>query len=288
VRYAFIKVHRTEFPVKAMCRVLRVGRSGYYDWLTRPQSSRRRRREELTGQVRRVHQESGGIYGSPRVCVELKEQGVAVCRGTVAKLMKEAGIRSVVARRFVPRTTDLRHDHPVAGNVLGRNFTADEPDRVWCTDVTCVRTGQGWLYVAGVMDLCTRGIVGWAAADTCTTALCLAAPEMALERRRPAPGLVHHSDRGVQYASEAYQSVLARHGIVGSMSRKGDCYDNAAMESFWSSYKREEVYAREGPYATRQEARAGFFEYTECWYNRRRRHSSLGYRSPMAFEASLN
>jgi len=289
VRYRFIQEHRTEFPVAKACAVLRVSRSGYYDWLSRPASAAQRRRAELTERIRRAHQESRQLYGSPRVHAELKAQGVSVCRDTVARLMAKAGIRGRAHKRFVVRTTDSDHAHAAAANLLGRDFDqAKEPDRLWCADVTAIWTDQGWLYLAAVMDLCSRRIVGWAMADHVRAELCLDALAMALERRRPGPGLIHHSDRGVQYACDQYQALLATHGITCSMSRRGDCYDNAAMESFNSTFKRELVYQRKTPYATHAQARAEIFEYIECWYNTRRRHSSLGYVSPVAFEASLN
>jgi putative transposase len=289
VRYQFIKEHREELPVQAMCRVLGVSRSGYYDWLSRPASAAQHRREELTGRIRQVHAESRQLYGSPRVHAELKAQGVSVCQDTVARLMARAGIRGMAHKRFVVRTTDSDHAHAAAPNLLGRDFDqARELDRLWCADVTAIWTLQGWLYLAAVMDLCSRRIVGWAMADHVRAELCTDALAMALERRSPGAGLVHHSDRGVQYACDEYQGLLGEHGITCSMSRRGDCYDNAAMESFNSTFKRELVYQRKTPYATHAQARAEVFEYIECWYNARRRHSSLGYVSPVAFEASLN
>jgi transposase InsO family protein len=289
VRYAFIKEHREELPVRQMCRVLQVSRSGYYDWLTRPAGARQRRQEELTERIRQAHADSRQLYGAPRIHAELNEQGVNVCENTVARLMSRAGIRSKAQKRFVARTTDSDHAHAVAGNLLGRDFDrAKGPDRLWCADLTCIWTDQGWLYLAAVMDLCSRRIVGWAMADHVRAELCTGALAMALERRSPDRGLVHHSDRGVQYACADYQALLEAHGIACSMSRRGDCYDNAAMESFFSSFKRELVYQRQTPYADHGQAKAEVFEYIECWYNRRRRHSSLGYVSPVEFEASLN
>jgi putative transposase len=220
----------------------------------------------------------------------LNDGGVKVCRNTVAKLMKKAGIASKVRRRFAVRTTDSRHDHPVAVNVLERRFDVDawqKPDQAWCTDITCVwTTDQGWLYLAAVMDLCSRRIVGWAMADHLRAELCLDALGMALEQRRPGQGLLHHSDRGVQYACEAYQSLLEERGITCSMSGVGNCYDNAAMESFFGTLKTELVYHER--YATHEQARRSIFEYVEVFYNRQRRHSALGYRSPVAFEAVRN
>ena len=291
MRYAFIREHASrELAVATMCRVLQVSRSGYYDWLGRPKSRRRARQEQLTEQIRRAHADSRQLYGSPRVAAELKGRGVRVCENTVARYMRAAGLASRARKRFVVRTTDARHEHPVAANKLGRRFDAGdwpEPNQAWCTDVTCVWTGQqGWLYLAAVMDLCSRRIVGWAMADHLRAELCLEALGMALEQRRPTEGLLHHSDRGVQYACEAYQSLLEERGITCSMSRTGNCYDNAAMESFFSTLKREEVYQR--TYATHAEARAAIFEYIEVFYNRQRRHSALDYKTPVEFEASLN
>jgi putative transposase len=292
VRYRFIEEHRKELPVKKMCQVLGVGRSGYYDWRARKDavpSERQKRREGLTGKIREAYAGSEGRYGSPRVCAELKAQGQEVCENTVAKYMKQAGIRSKAQKRFVVRTTDSSHDHPVAPNTLGRRFDVsawEAPDRAWCTDVTCVWTDEGWLYLAAVMDLCSRKIVGWAMAGHMKAELCLDALGMALEHRRPSPGLLHHSDRGVQYACDAYQGLLEAEGIECSMSRTGNCYDNAAMESFFSTLKRELVYQEH--YYTHEQARRSLFQYIEVFYNRKRRHSSLGYKSPVEFEASLN
>jgi transposase InsO family protein len=209
---------------------------------------------------------------------------------TVATLMKRAGIRSVMHRRFVARTTDSDHELPVAPNLLDRQFAAKLPDQKWCCDITYVPTGEGFLYLAAVMDVCSRRIVGWSMADHLRTELCADALAMALRSRRPGGGggggLIHHSDRGVQYASVDYQRLLQSLDIVVSMSRVGDCYDNAMMESFWGTLKTELVHHRD--YRTREEASSSIFRYIECWYNRRRRHSAIGYQSPEQFEASLN
>jgi transposase InsO family protein len=236
--------------------------------------------------IRVAHGHSRCTYGSPRVCHELKAQGVAVCENTVAKLMREQGIVSKVRKRFRVRTTDSAHRHPVAPNLLGRDFAADLPDRRWASDVTFIPTDQGWLYLAVVIDLCLRKVVGWAMADHLRAELCTEALNMALRQRRPAAGLVHHSDRGVQYACGEYRDLLERHGITCSMSRAGDCYDNAVVESFFKTLKAELVYHEH--YASREQARRSIFEYVEVFYNRRRLHSSLGYQSPEQFEAALN
>lgn len=288
MRYRFIQQHQKELPVKKMCQVLKVSRSGYYDWTRRSPSHRQQRREHLLEKIRQVHQASRQLYGSPRVHAEMKSQGEKVCENTVAKVMKHAGIRSKLRRRFVPRTTDSGHHHAVAANVLDRCFEQKQLNRTWCTDITCISTSQGWLYLAVVMDLCSRRIIGWSMAEHVKAELCINALSMALQQRRPGKGLMHHSDRGVQYACEDYQALLERCGIVCSMSRTGNCYDNAAMESFFSSFKRELVYQRQMPYATHEQARSEIFEYIECWYNRRRLHSSLGYVSPIKFEASFS
>jgi putative transposase len=203
--------------------------------------------------------------------------------------MKQAGIRSKTAKRFVVHTTDSNHEHPVASNTLERRFDVQEwqrPNQAWCTDITCVWTKEGWLYLAAVMDLCSRRIVGWAMADHLRAELCIDALTMALEDRAPGPGLLHHSDRGVQYACDAYQSLLEKQGIKCSMSRTGNCYDNAAMESFFGILKRELVHQES--YDTHEQARASIFEYVEVFYNRQRKHSTLGYLSPVEFEASIN
>jgi putative transposase len=220
------------------------------------------------------------------VHAELTDRQVDVSVNTVAKLMKQAQIRSKTRRRFVARTTDSAHELPVAANRLDRQFTAEKPDQKWCCDITYVPTRQGFLYLAVVMDLFSRKIVGWSMAEHLRTELCLAAVEMAIARRAPRAGLIHHSDRGVQYASDAYRHLLEAKGIQISMSRVGNCYDNAAMESFFGKLKTELIYHED--YATPEEARQSIFEHIECWYNRRRRHSAIGYKSPEAFEASLN
>jgi transposase InsO family protein len=291
VRFQWIAARRACYPLSVLCEALGVTRAGYYAWdkrRGRPRGERARRREGLAREVRSAHAQSRGTYGSPRVYHELKAKGVAVCENTVAKVMREQGIRSVVSRRFKVRTTDSSHDHPVAPNVLGRDFTADAPDRKWAADITYVATGQGWLYLAVVIDLCTRRVVGWAMADHLRAELCLDALDMALKRRRPAQGqgLLHHSDRGVQYACGDYRGLLREQGIACSMSRRGDCYDNAVVESFFKTLKAELVYQER--YQTREQARRSIFEYLEVFYNRRRLHSALGYVSPEQFEAGLN
>ncbi len=285
MKFAFIKEHHRSWPVAVMCRVLKVARSGFYAWRRRPPSARSRRDEELLAGIRKVHQANRELYGSPRVHRALLVEGQTVSRNTVARLMRRAKIRAKSGRRFVPRTTDSAHGRPVADNVLARDFGAQAVNHKWLADITYVATDQGWLYLAAVLDCFSRKVVGWAMADHMETDLVADALKLALHHRRPeAQKLLHHSDRGVQYASDDYQHLLARHGIACSMSGRGDCYDNAMMESFWATLKTELVHQRQ--YATREQAGQSIFEYIEVFYNRKRLHSSLGYVSPESFEAA--
>lgn len=289
MRFAWIDQHRHAFEVQRLCELLQVTRQGYYAWRERQPkepSAAQLRRQKLLEQIRQAYQASDGTYGSPRVHAELAEQQVACCVNTVAKLMRQAGLRADTPKRFVPTTTDSQHEHPVFENKLDRNFEAALPNRKWVCDITYVGTDEGFLYLAAVMDLCSRKIVGWSMAEHLRAKLCLEALNMALQNRKPGPGLLHHSDRGVQYACEAYQQQLKLMGIECSMSRVGNCYDNAAMESFWGTLKTEHVYRR--TFRSRAEAKSSIFLWIEGWYNRRRRHSALGYQSPEQFEASLN
>ncbi len=275
-----------EHPIKTMCEVLEVSRSGYYQWQGTKTSARASRTEALKGRIARVHETSRGTYGSPRVTAALHEQGETVGRHRVARLMKECGLKGRQSRRYRVRTTDSAHDNPIAPNLLAEAPAPTKPDETWVTDITYVETGEGWLYLAGVLDLYSRRLVGWAMGPSLATALPLAALHMALRRRRPAPGLLHHSDRGFQYASADYRALLAAHGCVPSMSRRGNCYDNATMEAFWSTLKHELIYRRR--FATRDEATTAIFDYVECFYNRTRLHSALGFKSPLAYESNLN
>ncbi len=272
--------------MNVMCQMLEVSRSGYYAWIDRPISSRKIRQAELTEQIRQAYELGRGVYGSPRVHAELVEQKVEVCVNTVAKLMKKARIRSKIKRRFVVGTTDSNHRFAVADNLLDREFESDRPNQKWCCDITYVPTDQGWLYLAAVMDLCSRKIVGWSMNTSLEAKLCVDALQMALNRRQPGADLLHHSDRGVQYACDQYQRLLASQGISVSMSRKANCHDNAAMESFFGTYKTESVYQEH--YQTVEQAKQAAFEYIEIFYNRQRRHSAIGYMSPEKFEANLN
>ena len=286
MKFASIHDHLQGYPVGVCCQVLRVSRSGYYAWCGRPVSGRRRRRDTLAARIHATHQGHRGRYGSPRIHQALRAEGEAVSENTVAKIMREEGIRAKAKRTFVPRTTDSIHDRLVAPNVLDRQFEATAPNRVWLSDITYIRTDEGWLYLAGVLDLFSRKLVGWSLADHLRAELAGDALEMAVCRRRPGSGLLHHSDRGIQYACDEYQGLLARHEIEVSMSGKGNCYDNAVMESFWATLKTELVH--EEHYATREQARRSIVEYIEVFYNRKRLHSSLGYVSPDAFEAGQN
>ena len=273
----FIHDHVADFPVQVMCELLGVSRGGYYAWAGRAESARAADDRALATEIRAAHEASRGRYGSPRVHAELRARGRRIGRKRVARLMRGMGLAARRRRRF-RRTTDSRHAFPIAPNLLERNFTAEAPDRVWLADLTYIWTAQGWLYLAAVLDLYTRRVVGWAMADHLRHELTLAALDMAIVRQRPAPGLVHHADRGVQYAAHGYRARLRRHGMVCSMSRKGDCWDNAPMESFFATLKGELVEAAE--YDTRDEARADLFQYIEGFYNRRRLHSGLGHLTP--------
>jgi putative transposase len=269
-----------------MCQILKVSRSGFYAWQKRPESPKAFRKQEVIEQIRNVHAKSHGIYGSPRVTLDLAEQGIKTCVNTVAKYMQEAGICSKIKRRFRVSTTDSRHDCPIAPNLLDRQFEASAPNQKWCCDITYIPTAEGFLYLAAVIDVFSRRIVGWSMADHLRAELCTEALTMAIVRRKPQAGLMHHSDRGVQYACQEYRQVLQEHGLIASMSRTGDCYDNALMESFWGSLKTE--WTHHELYPTRAEAKASVFWYMEVFYNRQRRHSAIGYMSPELFEASLN
>ena len=286
MKFAFIRDQLTAFPVEVSCRVLEVSRAGYYAWRQRPESPRQARRQTLAAKITVVHRENRCVYGSPRIFRALQAAGEQACENTVAKLMRELKLCARKKKKFVPQTTDSRHDHPVARTVLDRQFTAERPNAKWVVDITYIPTDEGWLYLAGVMDLCSRKIVGWSMTDHMQWQLVGDALEMALTQRHPPEGLLHHSDRGVQYACDDYRELLAHAGMDMSMSHKGDCWDNAVMESFWSTLKTEEVHHRH--YATRDQARASIFEYIEVFYNRKRLHSALGYLSPEVFEAGLN
>jgi transposase InsO family protein len=281
VKFEFIHAQKAHFPVEFMCEQLEVSRSGFYAWSQRPESAHQQEDQELAAEVEKVHRDSRGTYGSPRVHAELRARGRKVSRKRVARLMEQQKLEARPKRRFV-RTTDSSHGLPVAPNVLERDFSPSQPNSTWATDITYVWTGEGWLYLDVVLDLFSRRVVGWAMSEHIDTQLVLSGLQMALEGRQPPQGLLHHSDRGSQYASFDYQQALADQGIQPSMSRKGNCWDNAVAESFFSTLKMELVYRTS--FATRQEARAAIFEYIEVFYNRLRRHSTLGYLSPVDYE----
>jgi putative transposase len=283
--FRFIEDHQDRWPVRWLCQTLAVSPAGYYVWRQRSRSAGEQRRDTLLGEIRSVHAEVKARYGSPRMTAELNARGLDCSENTVANLMKAHGIRAKRPRRFV-RTTDSRHGLPVAENLLDRDFDPTAPNAAWCADITYIPTADGWLYLAVVEDLFSRRIVGWSMDATMTSRLVVDALEMAIRFRLPGEGLVAHSDRGSQYASEHYQDLLGEHGIACSMSGVAQCWDNAPVESFFASLKRELVH--DESYTTREQAKASIFEYVEVFYNRVRRHSSLGYLSPEEFERSHN
>jgi len=285
VTFRFIADHSDEWPVTWMCECLEVSASGYYAWAARPDSPTRQWRQELVRAIEEVHADVKQRYGSPRMTAELIARGQACSENTVAELMREHGIRAKTPKRFV-RTTDSNHRLPVAENILDRDFEPSGPNESWCADITYIPTHEGWLYLAVVEDLFSRMIVGWSMEATMESRLVVDALAMALAWRRPGVGLLAHSDRGSQYASEHYQRALSEEGIVCSMSSVGQCWDNAPVESFFGRLKCE--VAPGEMFATRDQARAELFEYLEVFYNRVRLHSSLGFLSPVEFERTYN
>lgn len=280
MKFAFI-AQEVAFPVETMCGVLNVSRSGYYAWKRRPKPAREKADAQLAAQVAAVHQRSRTTYGSPRVHAELKARGVRVGRKRIERLMRESGLEGRRKRRF-KRTTDSKHDGPIASNVLARKFDVVEPNRAWVTDVTAISTDEGWLFLAAILDLYSRRVVGWATSSNNDTVLALNALQAALTTRKPSPGLVHHSDRGSPYASDNYRAKLREHGVRRSMSRKGDCWDNAVAESFFATLRAELV--EHVRYSTRQAATTSVGDYIDNFYNVERRHSHLGYLNPIEFE----
>jgi transposase InsO family protein len=281
VKCAFIQAEKATFPVTVLCRVLGVSRAGFYAAQRRPAPPRVTADARLAVQIAAIHRASRRCYGSPRVHAELRARGQSTSRKRVARLMRTAGL-AARRRRAFRVTTQSRHTHPVAPNRLARQFTAPVPDRVWVTDITYLATVEGWLYLAVVVDLFSRRVVGWATSDRLGEGVALEALGMGLARRRPPPGLLHHSDRGSQYASAEYRAVLAGHGMERSMSGVGSCWDNAVAESFFATLKVE--LDHDGAGRTRAEAHRAVFDYIELFYNGERRHSTLGYLSPSAFE----
>lgn len=268
-----------------MCDLLQVSRSGYYTYVQALEQPAKTARVDLTLHLRELFLVHKRRYGSPRLAVELKASGFSCCRNTVAKLMRREGLYALSRRKYRPQTTQSGHAWPVAENLLQQQFEAEGPNQVWLADLTYVPTDEGWLYLSAVMDLYSRRIIGWKAADHLRAELAMGALGMAAKRRRPGPGLVHHSDRGVQYACGAYQSLLQDLQMTPSMSAKGNCYDNAPMESCIGTIKKECIQSRR--FRTREEATQAVFEYIEGYYNTRRRHSSLGYLSPVEFEQTI-
>ena len=281
MKYACIDHRRDRYPVRLMCRLLRVSASGYYAWRMRPESPRAKSDRTLMAEIKRVHQNSKGVYGSPKVRAELAAKGIRVGRHKVARLMRLARLRGCPKRRFRV-TTERDPSHAVAKNLLKQNFAAAAPNQRWAADITYISTREGWLYLAVVMDLYSRRIVGWSMSRWMSRRLVLAALRMAIDARDPEGALIHHSDRGSQYTSDDFRDELARHGIECSMSSTGNCYDNAVVESFFGLLKRERV--NRVRYRTREEARADLFDYIEVFYNRKRRHGYLGNISPDDFE----
>jgi putative transposase len=276
-----------DYSIARLCAMLEVTRSGYHAWLSASPSQREQTDAALVGEIKAIHAQHKGRYGAPRIQNALRIKGHSHGRKRVARLMREQGLRGRCTRRFVPRTTDSNHDEPIAANHLATQPVPQKPNQIWVSDLTYVGTQEGWLYVAVILDLWSRRVVGWSTGASLQSSLVLSALQMAVRHRRPAVGLIHHSDRGVQYASAEHRAALQRAGIKASMSRKANPYDNAAMESFFATYKRECV-GLCSRYQTRAEATADFFEYAESYYNRERIHSALGYKSPVDFENQLN
>lgn len=282
MRYAWIQQQTPTYPVAVMCKVLAVSTSGYYDWRGREPSRRQQKRQQIAEAAQAAHHDNYGIYGYRKVHKDVVEDDkIDCCRETVRRVLREQGLCSRVKRRFVV-TTDSSHARPVAENLLARDFAAAAPNEKWAADITYIGTDEGWLYLAAVMDLYSRRIVGWAMSETIDAALVCDALRMGLQTRQPGTGLVHHSDRGVQYVADSFVNLLDSHQITCSMSRKANCWDNAVMESFFGSLKTE--WLADKSFATREAAQQDVFKYVEIFYNRKRRHASLGYVSPAAYE----
>ena len=284
MKFELIAKWQQEFTVGRMCHVFGVSRSGYYAWRQRPVSAREMANQELVGEIKRVHQASRRTYGSPRVYRALRAEGIACSENRVARLMRQCRIVAKQARRFTT-TTKANPRHAAAPNHLKQHFEATRPNETWLSDITYIPTEEGWLYLAAVMDIFSRRIVGWSMGKRITSRLAKQAMEMALSQRSPGPGLIHHSDRGSQYTSAPYQGLLTQHKVIPSMSASGNCYDNAPMESVFGTLKQELIYHKH--YVTRRAARTDIFDYIETFYNRQRLHSSLDYQSPIAFEQAF-
>lgn len=283
MKYAFIKEHKREFAVTRMCQILGVSQSAYYDWLTRPESQRSVEDRRLCGKIKRSHEVSRGVYGARRIREDLLSEGETASRPRVRRLMQEQGLESKARRKF-KATTNSNHSQPVAPNLLDREFELERPDTVYTGDITYIPTDEGWLYLAVLIDLYSRAVVGWSMSERMTAPLVNDALVMAMWKRKPATGLMVHSDRGSQYASKLYQKTIKRNEFVCSMSRRGNCWDNAPSESFFHTLKMELTHHRR--YRTREEAKREIFEYIEVFYNRQRRHSSIGYQAPLEYDAA--
>lgn len=284
MKYRFIEKHQKQYSVSQLCAILRINRSSYYAWKKRKPSQRNQTNQALLDEIRRIHRLFRKSYGSPRVCAQLRKQGYVCNKKRVARLMRQDGIK-VLRKRHKVVTTNSKHSFPIASNVLNRDFQADRPNQKWVADITYVPTDEGWLYLAGILDLFSRRIVGWEMSSHIDAKLVENALRMALYQRQPGKGLLHHSDRGVQYASHQIRDILIANHIQVSMSGKGNCYDNAVIESFWGTMKNEWVHHQK--YRTRSQARTDIFSYIEGFYNTVRLHSALGYLSPNEFEAKF-
>lgn len=281
MKYAFIQRNHDRFTVTRMCDLMKVSQSAYYDWLARPESAHGIEDRRLAEKVKISHKNSRGIYGARRIRQELLDDGELISRPRVGRLMKQQNLKSKSRRKF-KATTNSKHNRPVAPNLLDRQFNVDQPDTVYAGDITYIWTDEGWLYLAILIDLYSRMIVGWSMSERITAKLVNDALMMAIWKRKPARGLMAHSDRGSQYASDLYQQTIKENGFICSMSRKGNCWDNAPSESFFHTLKTELVHHRR--YRTREEAKQDIFEYIEVFYNRQRRHSTIGYQTPLGYE----
>jgi len=284
VRFAAIDNHRDEFSLEPMCRALQVSSSGYHSWRRRPLSERRKDELRLVELIEKIHHRSNETYGSPRIHAVLTRDGETCSQDRVARLMRKHCIRAKTKKKF-KATTNSKHKFPVADNVLDRNFNPEKPNQAWAGDITYLWTREGWLYLAVVIDLFSRKVVGWAMEPTLSRELAMRALRMAISARQPQIGLLSHSDQGVQYASNDYQSLQKLYGIVSSMSRRGNCWDNSVVESFFGTLKQEHVFFCD--YETRDDARRSVFEWIEGWYNRERLHSTLGNKSPEEYEREM-
>lgn len=281
IRYAFIYDHRHEYPLQILCRVIRVNRSSYYKWLTHRYAARTARREKIDTVVRVQYLASNKVYGSPRIAAALKQQGYEIHVKTVARSMKRQGLKSKVHKKFRVLTTDSKHNLTLSPNLLSRDFHVGTPHRAYLSDITYIRTNEGWLYLASIIDLGTRAVIGWHMDESLDRGIVIKALKMAVDQNKIRPGAIFHSDRGVQYASHDFRRLLVDLELQQSMSGVGDCWDNAPMESFWGSLKNEHVYHQ--IYATRKEATIDIEHWIRNFYNSKRLHSSLGYQTPLEF-----